>query len=195
MLAPTDDRRSKTIKLNDEEASRAIKTRVNGLAADSRERETYQHGQEALTRAEKRNLDFSETNVFHARTAKAILQGEGVDDWLAYYDQTLTLSEHVEVAQNARQDERGQRSDFEDSEAAETRRAARQFRQAESQYEKHAEEACIDGHEEACEELQSLGWSPAEVRELEAYSSSAEDFARSVADERRTAGVSPVTAD
>ena len=97
VLAPADDRRSKTIKLHDEEASRAIKTRVEGRAADSRERETFQHGQEALTRAEKRDLDFSETNVFHARTAKAILQGEGVDDWLAYYDPTLRPSEHVDV--------------------------------------------------------------------------------------------------
>lgn len=157
VIAPTDDRRSDELELLDDELSREEQAYIEGKAADSRKRETYQHGQADLTRAERRALDFGETgtNVPHARTSKAILQGEGVDDWRAYYDPDLTPSEHVEVAETARQDEQGARADREDAQA--TRQAADQFRASQGARRTRLREACENGTQAACEEMREMG--------------------------------------
>jgi hypothetical protein len=158
VLAPTDDRREVTVELLEGELDADEQAYIEGRAADSKRRETYQHGQADLTDAERRDIDFSRTNVPHARTAKAILQGEGVDDWRAYYDPELEPSEHVGVAERARREEGGQRADRDD--ALETRQAADQFRAAQGALADHAREACREGHDEACEELRELGIEP-----------------------------------
>lgn len=193
-LAETDDRRTKTIELSPE-ATRATKTRVTGGAADSRAHLADQHGQADLTDAEKRRLDFTRTNVMHARSAKAILQGEGVDDWTAHYDPELTVDEHRGVAERARRDENGQRMDHEEREGAQAKRHADAYNKAQSQLEKRAREACEEGHDEACDELRDLGWSNEEIEQLERYSRDAEDFARSMNGERKAADVSPAAGD
>ncbi len=193
-LAESDDRRTKTIELSPE-ATRATRTRVTGEAADSRAYLADQHGQAELTDAEKRRLDFTRTNVMHARSAKAILQGEGVDDWTAHYDPELTVDEHRGVAERARRDDRGQRMDHEEREGAQAKRHADAYNKAQSQLEKRAREACEEGHDEACDELRDLGWSDEEIEQLEHYSRDAEDFARNMNDERKDAGVSPAAGD
>lgn len=183
-LAEDDDRRSKTLKLSPE-ASRSDRTRAAGAAADSRAHLADQHGQEDLTNAEKRELDFRRTNVMHARSAKAVLRGEGVDDWLAFYDPELTVDEHRELAETARHDEVGDRLDHQDTRAYEIQKQAEHYRTMERDYEDHARQACEEGHEEACDELRDLGWSEDEIEDLEMYARDAEDFARAVTDERR----------
>ncbi|WP_363466103.1 hypothetical protein [Halogeometricum borinquense] len=183
-LADEDSRAEKTIKLTPD-ATRATRTRVTGEAADSRAHLADQHGQAPLTDAEKRRLDFSQTNVMHARSAKGILQGEGVDDWLAFYDPTLSVDEHRPLAKRARRDESGQRMDHEDREGAAAKKLADAYHAAQSEAEKHAREACEEGHGEACDELEKLGWSEEEVAALERHTRDAEDFARAVVEERR----------
>ncbi|CAI50760.1 uncharacterized protein NP_5338A [Natronomonas pharaonis DSM 2160] len=158
VLAPTDDRRDTTIEVLGDELDADERAYLEGAAADSKRRETYQHGQAELTDAERRDVD--PDNLMHARSAKAILQGEGVDDWRAYYDPELTPSEHVDVAERARRDESGARADREG--ARETRRAADQFRAAQGAMADHAREACREGHEEACAELREMGIEPPE---------------------------------
>ena len=193
-LAETDDRRTKTIELSPE-ATRATRTRVTGEAADSRAHLADQHGQSELTDSEKSRLDFTRTNVMHARSAKAILQGEGVDDWTAHYDPELTVDEHRDVAKRARHDDRGQRMDHEEREGAQAKRLADAHNTVQTQLEKRAREACEEGHDEACDELREIGWADEEIEQLERYSRDAEDFARSMNDERKDSGVSPAAGD
>jgi hypothetical protein len=59
------------------------------------------YGQRALTAFERSQIDFTETNVFHARSCKAIARGKDVDDWLGHYDPKLTVDEHREVYERA----------------------------------------------------------------------------------------------
>lgn len=54
-------------------------------------------GQAPLTATEKRRINFSRTNTFHARSCKAIADYYDVRDWLAYYDHELSVDEHYEV--------------------------------------------------------------------------------------------------
>ncbi|MEY7847913.1 hypothetical protein AB7C87_01745 [Natrarchaeobius sp. A-rgal3] len=84
-------------------------------AAESRAHVADQFGQVELTRAERAQLedrrDWDGRMLFHAQSAKAVLQGSGVDDWIAYYDPQLTVDEHRSIAEQARRDERGARMD------------------------------------------------------------------------------------
>lgn len=50
-----------------------------------------------LSRFERRRIDFTRTTVVHARWCKAAAYLCGCDDWVAWYDPTLTVGEHVEV--------------------------------------------------------------------------------------------------
>ncbi|AXR81708.1 hypothetical protein [Natrarchaeobaculum sulfurireducens] len=182
-LAPSDDRRSAVIVLA-EDASLSTETLVSGKAADSRAGASGS-GQTPLTDAERNRLDFSRTNVMHARSAKAALQAEGIDDWLSIYDYRLEPEEHVSLADANRESIRGDRLDEDDTDAAEDERIA-VIERAKSQVERRAREACEDGHEEACEELRRMGWDDDEIRDLEQYAEP-EQFARVVNDERKVA--------
>ncbi|AXR77692.1 hypothetical protein [Natrarchaeobaculum sulfurireducens] len=179
-LAPSDDRRSAVIVLA-EDASLSTETLVSGKAADSRASASGS-GQTPLTDAERNRLDFSRTNVMHARSAKAALQAEGIDDWLSIYDYRLEPEEHVSLADANRESIRGDRLDEDDTDAAEDELIA-EIERGESEAARRARKACEDGHEEACEELRRMGWSDKDVRELEQYTD-AQDFARVVADEK-----------
>jgi hypothetical protein len=50
-----------------------------------------------LTRFERSRLDFRSTTIVHARWCKAAAYVFDVDDWIAHYDKTLTVGEHVEI--------------------------------------------------------------------------------------------------
>ncbi len=180
-LAPTDDRRSATIVLA-EDAARATETLVAGKAADSRASASGS-GQTPLTEGERNRIDFSRTNVMHARAAKAAIQDAGIDDWTALYDHRLEPEEHASLAESNRESIQGEQMDEQDTESAIDDRIA-EIERAESQAEKRAREACQNGHEEACAELEKMGWDSDEVDDLEQYTDDAEDFARVVADEK-----------
>lgn len=61
-------------------------------------------GQSPLTEYERRRIDFTETNTFHARSAKAIAQAMEVSNWISYYDKQLTVDEHYDIYERARED-------------------------------------------------------------------------------------------
>lgn len=134
-LAEDDDRRSKTVLLADD-APLATQNLAAGAAADSKAHVADKGGQKPLTETEKDRIDFTRTNVMHARSVKGRLQNGGVDDWLAFYDPTLEVEEHDPEA--ARRDESGARSDADDTEGAQLKREAEAFRKAESEAEDHA---------------------------------------------------------
>lgn len=107
-IAESDDARTSTVELKENVPERALDD-ITGEAADSKAHRAQQYGQAELSRQEKKKIDFSETNVMHARSAKAIARGKGVDDWLSYYDPTLEVDEHRGVFESANRDERGRR--------------------------------------------------------------------------------------
>jgi hypothetical protein len=125
-LADEDDARESTVKLKEDVPERALED-VTGEAADSKRYKAEQYGQAELTEAEKKKIDFSKTNVMHARSAKAIARGKGVDDWTSFYDETLEVDEHRGVYESAKKDERGRSGLGRDpnSEAAQAEKQAR----------------------------------------------------------------------
>lgn len=123
-------------------------------------------GQAELTDGEKRRLDFTETTVVEARTAKASLQEQGIDDWTAYFDPTLTTSEMASIAQST-QASGGARMDQADTERAQQRRGAQARRAELESGERHARDGCKSGFEQACEELAERHGVPAdEIAEI-----------------------------
>jgi len=73
-----------------------------------------------------------------------------VDDWLAFYDPSLTVDEHREVYEQAAQEDRGRRR--EDTESA-VEKAGRASRAAQSEQCEHARDYCRHGDPDACEFL------------------------------------------
>jgi hypothetical protein len=92
-LADSDDARRCRVTLSGDIREPWLRE-IQQLAAEETP-ETY--GQRSLTAAERERIDFSETSVPHARSCKAIGKGMGVDDWLAWYDPTLSVAEHREI--------------------------------------------------------------------------------------------------
>ncbi|MFC7193719.1 hypothetical protein ACFQL4_02210 [Halosimplex aquaticum] len=99
-----------------------------------------------------------------ARSIKAIAADEGVSDWTAYVDPSLTVDEHREVMADAAREGGGKRQ--EDTETA-TEKAGRASRRAQAEGCDHARGHCENGDTDACEFLQeSCGYDPEEVDQI-----------------------------
>ena len=100
-LADADDRRRTRVVVE-----RTIPTDVQELLEwhEYRAMPDRRCGQVPLSEGERSRLDFTRTNTFHARSAKAIAEELEVSDWFAYYDDTLTVDEHFDVYERARED-------------------------------------------------------------------------------------------
>jgi hypothetical protein len=91
-----DDRRLKTVAfVGDTPEWLLDQARLD--AEEGRAERAASAGQATLTEAERDDIDFSKgrANVPHARAVKGIAADHGVDDWLAYYDPSLTVDEHA----------------------------------------------------------------------------------------------------
>ena len=157
------DRRTKTVEVKPYALADSKLDRISGMAADSKAYEEEKVGQAELSRRERKEIDFTATSVPHARSAKAIMLDAGVDDWTAFYDPTLTVDEHRELADRAARDERGRRMDSEESLVE---KEARAHRRAAGELEQHAIAGAEAGEEDAIETLVELGWSPDDARGL-----------------------------
>jgi hypothetical protein len=166
-LSDTDDGREKTLRVDKSELDDDTLRLIEGKAAVSRDdARGDMHGQASLTDAEKKRLDFTETTVPEARTAKASLLAEGVSDWTAHFDPTLTTSEMADRARST-QASGGERLDSADTQRARDRQGADMFRQVQSQRGKRAREGCEEGFDEACDQLvEEHGFSRAEAEAL-----------------------------
>ena len=162
-ICPDDDRRLLTVTFTSD-APEWLLEQARRDAADARGELEDSAGQVGLTDHEKDDIDFSKdrANVPHARAVKGIAASEGVDDWLAHYDPTLTVDEHREVMQRAAREGGGKRMDNEDSAAEKAGQAART---AQSEQCDHAEGHCENGEPEACEFLQrTCGYTDEQVQ-------------------------------
>ncbi|RZH67180.1 hypothetical protein [Natrinema altunense] len=161
-LSSDDDRRLKTVAISSDAPDHVLEA-VTIEAAAGRSERGGRGGQAELTDHERESLDFSRTTVPHARSVKGLMIDEGVDDWLAYYDHTLSVDEHREVAQRATRDERGDRLDGETN--VDDRLA--DLEGAQDEQCGHARDHCEDGEDEACEFLvESCGFDEEDVEAL-----------------------------
>lgn len=149
-LADSDDAREATVELKENIPDRALED-ITGEAADSKKHRAREHGQAELTEAEKEKIDFSETNVMHARSAKAIARGKGVDDWTSYYDETLEVDEHRGVFERAKKDESGRSGIGRDasSEATQAEKQARAHHQRQQGELPQAKKYAFQGDQDA----------------------------------------------
>jgi hypothetical protein len=100
-LADSDDRRRTLVEVSED-----MPTDVRELLAwrAYRAMPKRRYGQVPLTERERTRIDFRATNVFHARSCKALATALSVSDWLSWYDVSLTVDEHFDVFESARED-------------------------------------------------------------------------------------------
>jgi len=164
-LHSEDDRRLKTVRFTDElpaEDERELETQA---AADRAEKQAS-YRQTDLTRGEKQRFDLSRDglNVFKLRSIKGMAQAEGLEDWTAHVDPTLTTSEHKEVIERAAQQQTGADGDRERSDEQRAHDLAAQAGGGDCD---HARGHCRHGDPEACEFLAGeCGFSEEEVEQL-----------------------------
>ena len=162
ILAPTDDRRTTVVELA-EDAPRDAEIIVTNTAEDM-QAATRTVGQAELTKEERKNIDFTNRSIFHARASKAVLQDAGIDDWQALYDQQIEdPATHREIAEDNRESIQGDRLDNEEEQLNSISQ-----QQAANEQEKQALEYAQDGDDDAREYLKSRGWTDAEIQEYPA---------------------------
>jgi hypothetical protein len=166
-ICPDDDKRLKTVKFRSDTPQEVLDAAAR-IAADSRnDRDTGDGpGQPPLTDAEKARIDFSKdrANVLWASSIKGIAQSEGVDDWTAHVDPTLTVDEHWEIMEKAAREDRGSRNDQEvdlDEQLADANAVV------ESEQCDHAEGHCRHGDPDACEFLtEACGYEQGDIEQF-----------------------------
>ncbi len=160
-----DDRRLKTVALVSD-APEHVLDRAHVEAASGRSERASGAGQVELTDAEKDRLGpFSGNNSYRkAAAVKGIMRAEGVDDWTSYYDETLSVDEHRDLAERAAQSGGGgRRLDAEDSTDDRLGRAEA----AMSEECDHARDHCQHGDPDACEFLsEACGYDDEEVARI-----------------------------
>jgi len=164
-LCSDDDRRLKEVVFSSDTPDHVL-DQARNHALDSLGEQEEGSGQAPLSEHERGEIDFSKAraSVPHARSVKGIAADEGVSDWLAHYDPTLTVDEHREVMERAGHEGGGRRR--EDTETA-TEKAGRAARRTQDEGCDHARDHCENGDPEACEFLtDACGYAEDEVSHL-----------------------------
>jgi hypothetical protein len=120
-------------------------------AASGRSERASGGGQAELTDAEKNRVGpFTGSNNYRkAAAVKGVMLDAAVDDWTSYYDPTLTVDEHRDLAERAKREGGGRRLDQQESVDDRLGRAEA----AVSQECDHARDHCEHGDPDACEFL------------------------------------------
>jgi len=164
-LCQDDDRRLTTVAFSSDtpehvlEDARRAADEIRGEIEDTA-------GQVPLTDQEREQFDFSSprVNIPWVRSVKGIARDEGVDDWIAHADPTLTVDEHRQIMARAAREGGGRRMDSEDP--AEVR-AGEAVATARSEECDHAQGHCEHGDSEACEFLRDVcGFDDDEIEAL-----------------------------
>lgn len=97
-ICPDDDRRLLSVTFTSD-APDWLLEEARRDAADARGESEEGAGQVRLTDYERSEIDFTKAraSVPHARAVKGIAASEGVDDWLSYYDETLSVDDPPDV--------------------------------------------------------------------------------------------------
>jgi hypothetical protein len=184
-LCSDDDRRLKTVTFAGDTPEHVLE-RAEVEAAGGRSERSGGPGQVPLTDTEKERVGpfTPPNNYLKAASAKAILQNQGVSDWTAHYDPSLSVDEHRSLAaeQTGGLDEdllttqrgtRGEHRDRDHDEADVQESRARSMERGVGQRCDHAEGHCRHGDPDACEYLtDACGHTHDEVEE---YLSGADD--------------------
>lgn len=153
-LCVDDDRRLKTVTFTSD-LPEATEEQLRAGARTGRVEGEGGAGIVQLSDAEKRKVGpFTEPNNYgKAAAVKGLLTANGVSDWTAWYDPTLTVDEHrSSVLPQARQSGGGARSDSEEAQHQREQRA-RQVEKGVGGRCDHAHDHCEHGEPEACEFL------------------------------------------
>ncbi|ACV46623.1 hypothetical protein [Halomicrobium mukohataei] len=164
-LCTDDDRRLKTVAYSDADTPDHVLDAERLEAEDSRGEGSDGPGQVPLSDGERDRIDFGKAraSVPHAKAVKGIARSEGVEDWVSYYDGTLTVDEHREVMADASR-ESGKRTDEQESA---DEKAADAAQTAKGERCDHARGHCEAGDPEACEFLtETCGYDEEEVQQF-----------------------------
>lgn len=160
-----DDARQKTVAFVSDTPDWLL-DRAQVEAASGRDERTSDGGQVELTDAEKNRVGPFEgaNNYRKAAAVKGLMLNVGVDDWTSYYDPTLTVDEHRDLADRAARDGGGgRRLDAEDSTDERLGRAEA----AMGGECDHARDHCEHGDPDACEFLtDACGYDDDEVARI-----------------------------
>lgn len=162
-LAELDDRRQKTVRFQDDTPSNVLELAEEDALISQQDVAAKTYGQRALTDREVEQLEkrsgWSPQKRFHAMSAKAVLQSEGVRSWLDHYDPDLNPREHLQVIERGKDlaviegltgpGETGRVDDSDPDLGAQGKSADR----ARGQACNHAEDHCRHGDPAACEFL------------------------------------------
>jgi hypothetical protein len=154
-LCSQDDRRLKTVTFASDAPDDVVEEARQAAAQSRGDRESTK-AQAELSRQEKKRLDFSKdgSSVLKAQWVKGTLNANGIKDWQARYDPTLTVDEHVSMLDEWKRDQQGsERLDAEETEDEANARRARQAQEAQNAQCNHARDECEHGDPEACEFL------------------------------------------
>lgn len=178
-LKGSDSRATKTVTLRHDVDADTLED-AEEAALISKGDDVKKYGQAELTDDERNELEKRDgwtwgKKGFHAMSAKAILRGEGIDDWLAYYDHTLAdAADHHSIIENDREMAVAEGTTsaggdtFERAESA--GEAARAAEKANAEACDDAAEAVEDeepGHEDAADYLRNeCGYTDEEIAEL-----------------------------
>lgn len=164
-LADADDARETTVRLKDATPQAAL-DEITGMAADSKSHEADKAGQVALTRKERKEIDFSQpgVNVPKVRSIKGIATNEGVSDFLSFADLELTVDENREILREAATEEKGRRGlgREDDSDAMVDKKLANAFTQQQNEELDRAKDFALvetddDAQEFVSEQLGGIG--------------------------------------
>jgi hypothetical protein len=146
-LTDTYDGRHTSIEVDTSQLTDRQVDRLAGEAADATAFEDEKAGQVPLTDRERSEIDFTETTVPEARSAKGIFAAQGVDDWLSFFDERLSVDEQRGIAQRAAREDGGRRTDF--AEESDRQRMAGAFRAESENLREYAIQGARQGDEEA----------------------------------------------
>lgn len=161
-----DDARSNTVRLKRDTPER-VQQEIAAEAAETREKEFDKPGQVPLTQEERAQIDFTETTVPEARSAKGIALSEGVSDFLGNFDPTLTVDEQRGEMERAAESELG--GEQLDTGPTAIERLGQASRRAKSDIVEHAKTGVKrEGSEEAAQILRNRGFTEQEIDQIRA---------------------------
>jgi hypothetical protein len=174
-LHDSDTRRTKTITFRADTPEEVLDDAgTMGMVSHSKGKS---YGQAELTDAERDRLedresfDYAQGHLFHARSAKALLQAEGGTPWLDFYDPRLAVDEHLSVIERGKDMAAQERTSGPgemnlDNEKSD-KELAQDLEQAQGEQCSHARDGCEDGYDDACDMLvEECGYTEAEVEKI-----------------------------
>lgn len=161
-----DDARLTTLTVDRSVVDERTMDELVGMAADHRRIAAESTGQLELTDRERERIDFTETDVMIARSAKAEFTAQGVSDWIAHFDDTLRADEFQGVAADARTQGGGRRMDAFEGEDHQVQQMAQAHRRVQEEEIDHAVKHAPTDADARAFLREEAGWTDAEIQSI-----------------------------